>query len=87
MGGHEAVPPEILKTLTGWKKHFNSYTNQGRLNVSQPTPSTRMFPGRDVLLPVFFRFSKTVIASLSFATLTTLYLVYGRGGSKKAVKQ
>lgn len=33
MGGHEAVPPEIAKTLVGWKKHFNSYTQQGRFNV------------------------------------------------------
>ena len=34
MGGHEAVPPEIAKTLVGWKKHFNSYTNKGRYNVN-----------------------------------------------------
>jgi hypothetical protein len=33
MGAHEAVPPEIAKTLVGWKKHFNSYTQQGRFNV------------------------------------------------------
>lgn len=32
-GGHEAVPPEIAKTLVGWKKHFNAYTVQGRYNV------------------------------------------------------
>jgi hypothetical protein len=35
MGGHEAVPPEIAKTLVGWKKHFNLYTQQGRFNVSK----------------------------------------------------
>lgn len=34
MGEHEAVPADIAKTLTGWKKHFNSYTQQGRFNVS-----------------------------------------------------
>ena len=34
MGGHgEEVPPEVLKTLVGWKKHFNSYTQKGRFNV------------------------------------------------------
>lgn len=34
MGEHEPVPPEIAKTLVGWKKHFNAYTTQGRFNVS-----------------------------------------------------
>jgi hypothetical protein len=34
MGGHEEVPPEIKKTLVGWKKYFNSYTHQGRFNVN-----------------------------------------------------
>jgi len=33
MGEHEPVPPEIARTLVGWKKHFNSYTTQGRFNV------------------------------------------------------
>ena len=34
MGGHgEEVPPEVLKTLVGWKKHINSYTQKGRFNV------------------------------------------------------
>ena len=33
MGHGEEVPPEILKTLVGWKKHFNSYTQKGRFNV------------------------------------------------------
>lgn len=30
----EQVPAEIAKTLVGWKKHFNSYTPQGRFNVT-----------------------------------------------------
>ena len=34
MGEHEPVPPEIERTLVGWKKHFNAYTVQGRFNVS-----------------------------------------------------
>lgn len=33
MGEHEAVPADIQKTLVGWKKHFNAYTQQGRFNV------------------------------------------------------
>ena len=31
--GHEPVPPEIAKTLVGWKKYFNAYTTNGRFNV------------------------------------------------------
>lgn len=34
MGEHEPVPPEIARTLVGWKKHFNSYTTQARFNVN-----------------------------------------------------
>ena len=34
MGGHEEVPADIAKTLVGWKKHFNSYTQAGRFNVT-----------------------------------------------------
>jgi hypothetical protein len=33
-GGEEPIPPEIAKTLVGWKKHINSYTLQGRFNVT-----------------------------------------------------
>ena len=33
MGEHEAVPADIQKTLVGWKKHFNAYTQTGRFNV------------------------------------------------------
>jgi len=33
MGGHEEVPADIAKTLVGWKKHFNSYTQSGRFNT------------------------------------------------------
>ena len=33
MGGHEEVPADIAKTLVGWKKHFNAYTQTGRFNV------------------------------------------------------
>lgn len=33
MGHGETVPPEIAKTLVGWKKHFNAYTQTGRFNV------------------------------------------------------
>ena len=34
MGHGEEVPADIAKTLVGWKKHFNSYTQTGRYNVS-----------------------------------------------------
>ncbi|RNA39908.1 hypothetical protein BpHYR1_030931 [Brachionus plicatilis] len=33
MGEHEPVPPEIARTLVGWKKHFNAYTTQARFNT------------------------------------------------------
>jgi hypothetical protein len=41
MGGHEEVPADIAKTLTGWKKHFNAYTQTGRFNVIFSTRNLR----------------------------------------------
>ena len=29
----EVIPPEIAKTLVGWRKHINTHTLQGRFNV------------------------------------------------------
>ena len=43
MGHGEEVPADIAKTLVGWKKHFNAYTQKGRFNVSSKTHGMTFF--------------------------------------------
>ena len=82
--GHESVPPEIAKTLVGWKKHLNSYTTQGRFNVSRLTDGlTSHFSILLLTLIHLVLFVQAVMASLGITVLATLYFTRGK---KEATK-
>lgn len=72
MGEHEPVPPEIAKTLVGWKKHFNAYTTQARFNVNLT----------NIFINIKHFLLKTVMLSLGLTAALTLYFTSGKKEKK-----